>query len=201
MSAPARRSTCTPSTSTRRWSACCGRSGSTATGRAPRAPTSTTRTASATSTGSAASACSTSAGTTPACATGWSRRWSCRRRTRRRWASRRCRRCSRRSCVRRAPASIGKALFTSSGTESVEAAIKLGRAATGARACVCVEHAFHGLTLGSLSVNGEAAFTDRFGPLPAGLAACRSTTSTRWRRSCAARTSRSSSSSRCSARA
>src|SRR3954451_8058488 len=66
--------------------------------------------------------------------------------------------------VRRSPASIGKALFTSSGTESVEAAIKLGRAATKRQRVVCVEHAFHGLTLGSLSVNGEAAFTDRFGP-------------------------------------
>src|SRR5581483_8750480 len=66
--------------------------------------------------------------------------------------------------VRRAPASIGKALFTNSGTESVEAAIKLGRAATRRERVVCVEHAFHGLTLGSLSVNGEAAFTDRFGP-------------------------------------
>jgi ornithine--oxo-acid transaminase len=66
--------------------------------------------------------------------------------------------------VRRAPASIGKALFTNSGTESVEAALKLGRAATKRTRIVCVEHAFHGLTLGSLSVNGDAAFTDRFGP-------------------------------------
>jgi ornithine--oxo-acid transaminase len=66
--------------------------------------------------------------------------------------------------VRRAPASIDKALFTNSGTESVEAALKLARAATTRRRIVCVEHAFHGLTLGSLSVNGEAAFTDRFGP-------------------------------------
>ena len=72
--------------------------------------------------------------------------------------------------VRRAPASIGKALFTNSGTESVEAAIKLGRAATGRGRVVCVEHAFHGLTLGSLSVNGEAAFTDRFGPYLPGVA-------------------------------
>src|SRR6266508_1451027 len=72
--------------------------------------------------------------------------------------------------VRRAPASIGKALFTNSGTESVEAAIKLGRAATGRKRVVCVEHAFHGLTLGSLSVNGEAAFTDRFGPYLPGVA-------------------------------
>jgi ornithine--oxo-acid transaminase len=72
--------------------------------------------------------------------------------------------------VRRAPASIGKALFTSSGTESVEAALKLGRAATRRPRVVCVEHAFHGLTLGSLSVNGEAAFTDRFGPYLPGIA-------------------------------
>ncbi len=71
--------------------------------------------------------------------------------------------------VRRAPASIGKALFTNSGTESVEAALKIGRAAVGRQRVVCVEHAFHGLTLGSLSVNGEAAFTDRFGPLLPGI--------------------------------
>jgi ornithine--oxo-acid transaminase len=71
--------------------------------------------------------------------------------------------------VSRAPASIGKALFTNSGTESVEAALKLGRAATGRQRIVCVEHAFHGLTLGSLSVNGEAAFTDRFGPYLPGI--------------------------------
>ena len=72
--------------------------------------------------------------------------------------------------VRRAPASIGKALFTNSGTEAVEAALKLGRAATARERIVCVEHAFHGLTLGSLSVNGEAAFTDRFGPYLPGIA-------------------------------
>ncbi len=72
--------------------------------------------------------------------------------------------------VRRAPASVGKALFTNSGTESVEAALKLGRAATRRQRIVCVEHAFHGLTLGSLSVNGEAAFTDRFGPYLPGVA-------------------------------
>ncbi len=71
--------------------------------------------------------------------------------------------------VKRAPASIGKVLFTNSGTESVEAALKLGRAATRRERIVCVEHAFHGLTLGSLSVNGEAAFTDRFGPYLPGV--------------------------------
>jgi len=69
-----------------------------------------------------------------------------------------------RELVQRAPASIGKALFTNSGTESVEAALKLGRAATKRQRIVCVEHGFHGLTLGSLSVAGDAAFTERFGP-------------------------------------
>ncbi|HEY2327470.1 MAG TPA: aspartate aminotransferase family protein [Gaiellaceae bacterium] len=69
-----------------------------------------------------------------------------------------------RGLVERAPSSIGKALLTNSGTESVEAALKLGRAATKRRRLVCVEHGFHGLTLGSLSVNGDAAFSDRFGP-------------------------------------
>src|SRR5436305_9096974 len=66
--------------------------------------------------------------------------------------------------VQRAPASIGKALFTNSGTESVEAALKLGRAATKRSRIVSVAHGFHGLTLGSLSVNGDSAFTARFGP-------------------------------------
>ena len=69
-----------------------------------------------------------------------------------------------RELVARAPASIGKALFTNSGTESVEAALKLGRAATKRSRIVSVAHGFHGLTLGSLSVNGGAAFTRRFGP-------------------------------------
>src|SRR5437763_15736824 len=49
--------------------------------------------------------------------------------------------------LRRAPASLGRVLFTSSGAESVEAAIKLGRAATGRSRVVSAEHGFHGLTL------------------------------------------------------
>lgn len=65
----------------------------------------------------------------------------------------------------RAPEGLGKVLFTSSGTEAVEAAIKLGRAAVGRPRVLSAEHGFHGLTLGSLSLNGNAEFTDRFGPL------------------------------------
>jgi ornithine--oxo-acid transaminase len=69
----------------------------------------------------------------------------------------------------RAPKSLGRVLFTSSGAESVEAAIKIGRAATGRSKVVSVEHGFHGLTLGALSANGGPAFTARFGPLLPGF--------------------------------
>ncbi len=71
--------------------------------------------------------------------------------------------------LRRAPASVERVLFTSSGTESVEAAIKLGRAATGRSRVVSCEHGFHGLTLGALSANANSEFTARFGPLLPGF--------------------------------
>jgi ornithine--oxo-acid transaminase len=70
----------------------------------------------------------------------------------------------------RLPRSLGRVLFTSSGTEAVEAAIKLGRTATGRSHVVSCEHGFHGQTLGSLSAAGDRAFTDRFGPLLPGFA-------------------------------
>src|SRR5262249_7060806 len=69
----------------------------------------------------------------------------------------------------RTPPRLERVLFTSSGTEAVEAALKLGRAATGRSRVVSLEHAFHGLTLGSLSANGNAEFTSRFGPLLPGF--------------------------------
>ncbi len=64
---------------------------------------------------------------------------------------------------------IERCLFTSSGTEAVEAALKLGRAATKRTRVVSCEHGFHGLTLGSLSANGCPEFTDRFQPLLPGF--------------------------------
>ncbi|TMK40657.1 MAG: aspartate aminotransferase family protein [Actinobacteria bacterium] len=67
--------------------------------------------------------------------------------------------------IRRAPAPLDAVLLTNSGAESVEGAIKLARAATGRPRIVYCESAFHGLTLGALSVNGNAEFRDRFGPL------------------------------------
>jgi ornithine--oxo-acid transaminase len=65
----------------------------------------------------------------------------------------------------RTPARLERCLFTSTGTEAVEAALKLGRAATKRARVVSTDHGFHGLTLGSLSANGNPEFTDRFGPL------------------------------------
>ena len=64
-----------------------------------------------------------------------------------------------------APKSLERVLFTSTGTEAVEAAIKLGRAAAGRPRVLFCDHAFHGLTLGSLSVSGCPEFRDRFEPL------------------------------------
>jgi ornithine--oxo-acid transaminase len=51
------------------------------------------------------------------------------------------------------------------GAEAVEAAIKLARAATGRPRVLYAEHAFHGLTLGALSLNGNVEFREGFGPL------------------------------------
>jgi ornithine--oxo-acid transaminase len=71
--------------------------------------------------------------------------------------------------IRRAGGRIGRCLFTSSGTEAVEAALKLGRAATERVRVISTDHGFHGLTLGSLSANGNAEFTRRFQPLLPGF--------------------------------
>ncbi|HEY3959223.1 MAG TPA: aspartate aminotransferase family protein [Solirubrobacteraceae bacterium] len=65
----------------------------------------------------------------------------------------------------RAPASVAAMVPANTGTEAVEAAIKIARAATGRPRVLYAEHAFHGLTLGALSLNGNAEFRDGFGPL------------------------------------
>jgi ornithine--oxo-acid transaminase len=65
----------------------------------------------------------------------------------------------------RAPSSVAAMVPANSGTEAVEAAIKIARAATGRGRILYAEHAFHGLTLGSLSLNGDAHFREGFGPL------------------------------------
>jgi len=53
--------------------------------------------------------------------------------------------------------------FTNSGAESVEGSLKFARAATGRDRFVYLDHAFHGLTMGALSVNGSEHFASGFG--------------------------------------
>ncbi len=60
---------------------------------------------------------------------------------------------------------LDKVFFANSGTECVEAAIKFTRAATGRSQIVYCDHAYHGLSYGSLSLTGDKNFRDGFGPL------------------------------------
>jgi ornithine--oxo-acid transaminase len=60
---------------------------------------------------------------------------------------------------------LDKVFFSNSGTEAVEAAIKFARAATRRGGIVYCSHAFHGLTYGALSLNGDQNFRAGFGPL------------------------------------
>jgi ornithine--oxo-acid transaminase len=60
---------------------------------------------------------------------------------------------------------LDRVYFCNSGTEAVEAALKFARYATGRTRVIYCDHAFHGLTVGSLSVNGSAEFQRGFDPL------------------------------------
>ncbi|ANZ15086.1 aspartate aminotransferase family protein [Streptomyces noursei] len=60
---------------------------------------------------------------------------------------------------------LDRVFFGNSGTEAVETALKFARCATGRPRVLYCTHAFHGLTTGSLSVNGEDGFRDGFAPL------------------------------------
>jgi acetylornithine/succinyldiaminopimelate/putrescine aminotransferase len=66
---------------------------------------------------------------------------------------------------RRMPCAMDYVFFTNSGTEGVEAAIKFARCATGRSAVLHAGGAFHGLSCGSLSLNGSQVFREGFGPL------------------------------------
>ncbi|HYB14437.1 MAG TPA: aspartate aminotransferase family protein [Streptosporangiaceae bacterium] len=60
---------------------------------------------------------------------------------------------------------LDRVFFCNSGTEAVESALKFARYATGRGRVIYCDHAFHGLTTGSLSVNGAEEFRRGFGPL------------------------------------
>lgn len=60
---------------------------------------------------------------------------------------------------------LDRVFFANSGAETVEAAIKLARAATGKSRIVYCSNAFHGLTYGALSMNGSPVYRSGFGSL------------------------------------
>jgi acetylornithine/succinyldiaminopimelate/putrescine aminotransferase len=66
--------------------------------------------------------------------------------------------------LRRSPG-MERVYFCNSGSEAVEAALKFARCATGKARVLYCDHAYHGLTAGSLSVNGAKEFRQGFGPL------------------------------------
>jgi predicted acetylornithine/succinylornithine family transaminase len=62
-----------------------------------------------------------------------------------------------------------QAFFCNSGAESVEAALKYARKATGRPGIVALEGSFHGRTMGALSATGQPAKREAFGPLVPGV--------------------------------
>src|SRR5258707_6452907 len=60
---------------------------------------------------------------------------------------------------------LDKVFFANSGAETVEAAIKFARGATGRPGIVYCTHAFHGLSYGALSLTDDANFRSGFEPL------------------------------------
>lgn len=63
------------------------------------------------------------------------------------------------------PASLNKTYLTNSGTEAIEGALKLARRVTGRSEIVAANQAYHGNTMGSMSVMGVEARKQAFRPL------------------------------------
>ncbi len=63
------------------------------------------------------------------------------------------------------PESLERIFFANSGTETVEAAIKFSRYATGKSKIIYCHGGYHGLSLGSLSATGDPHYREGFGPL------------------------------------
>jgi ornithine--oxo-acid transaminase len=70
--------------------------------------------------------------------------------------------------VKRMPEGLEAVFFVNSGAEAVETALKFARAATKRPRIVYIDHAFHGLTFGALSINGGDYFRRGFEPLMPG---------------------------------
>ena len=67
-----------------------------------------------------------------------------------------------------APPGLDKVMFLNSGTEAVEAAMKLARAATGRTPILHLEGSFHGKTLGALALTDADLLRDPVGPVVPG---------------------------------
>jgi acetylornithine/succinyldiaminopimelate/putrescine aminotransferase/predicted amino acid dehydrogenase len=68
-----------------------------------------------------------------------------------------------------APPGMATVTFANSGTEAVEAALKMARKATGRKGILTTDNSFHGKTLGSLSATGKDSYQKGFGAPVAGF--------------------------------
>ena len=69
------------------------------------------------------------------------------------------------------PNQLDMVFFPNSGAEAIETALKYARCATGKPGIIHCQKAFHGLTYGALSLNGDDSFREGFAPF---LTDCRS---------------------------
>ncbi len=67
------------------------------------------------------------------------------------------------------PGELTSVYFTNSGSEAIEAAMKLAKRATGRYEFVGMENAYHGSTQGALSLMGNAYFREAYRPLLPGV--------------------------------
>ncbi len=67
------------------------------------------------------------------------------------------------------PRSFGRVFLSNSGTEAVEAALKIARSATGRRKVVAAMRGFHGRTMGALSATWRRELREPFEPLVPGF--------------------------------
>jgi len=71
--------------------------------------------------------------------------------------------------AKRMPPGLDAVFFANSGADAVDTALKFARAATKRPRVLYLEHAFHGLTLSTLALNGGKEFRKGFEPLMGGF--------------------------------
>lgn len=71
--------------------------------------------------------------------------------------------------LRLAPGNLSRCVFTTSGAQTVETALKMVRSATGRALVIAAHGSFHGQTLGALALTGQRQYAHGFGPLPEGI--------------------------------